>query len=98
MDNIDNDGDGDIDSVDTGTQTADIDGREYRIPGLINVNTAPAEVLQSLPNITNPIATAIEGSGSKPFTNIGDLVDDVIEITGAGTKWNKEKLSAQSQT
>ncbi|MEK6764712.1 MAG: hypothetical protein AABY49_00585 [Planctomycetota bacterium] len=91
MDNIDNDGDGDIDSVDTGTQTADIDGREYRIPGLINVNTAPAEVLQSLPNITNPIATAIEGSGSKPFTNIGDLVDDVIEITGAGTKWNKEK-------
>lgn len=91
MDNIDNDGDSDIDSVDTGTQTGDIDGQEYRIPGLINVNTAPAEVLESLPNITNAIATAIEGSGSKPFTSIGDLVDDVTEITGTGTKWNKEE-------
>ncbi|OHC01324.1 MAG: hypothetical protein A3H23_03570 [Planctomycetes bacterium RIFCSPLOWO2_12_FULL_40_19] len=92
MDNIDNDGDGDIDSVDTGTQTADIDGREYRIPGLINVNTAPVEVLESLPNITNAIATAIEGSGSKPFTSIGHLVDVVTEITGTtGTKWDKEK-------
>jgi type II secretory pathway component PulK len=91
MDNIDNDGDNDIDSVDTGTQSGDIDGQEYRIPGLINVNTAPAEVLESLPNITNAIAIAIEGSGSKPFTSIGDLVDDVTEITGTGTKWNKEE-------
>ena len=97
MDNIDNDGDGDIDAVDTGTQTADIDGKEYRIPGLINVNTAPVEVLESLPNgtgtpIGNTIAAAIEGSGSKPFTSIGDLVDDVTEITGAGTKWDEEKV------
>jgi hypothetical protein len=96
MDNIDNDRDGDIDSVDTGTQTGDIDGQEYRIPGLINVNTASTEVLASLPdgsgtNIGTSTASKISGSVNKPFTSIGDLVDNVIEITGAGTKWNKEK-------
>ena len=104
MDNIDNDGDGDIDTFDTdgdgdidvndtgdtSFQTGDFDGQEHRIPGLINVNTASAEVLQSLPNVDSTIATAIETSGSKPFTSIGDLVDDVTQITGAGTKWNME--------
>jgi hypothetical protein len=91
MDGIDNDGDGKTDSADTGAQTGDLDGKEYRIPGLINVNTASVEVLESLPNITNAIAIAIQGSGSKPFTSIGHLVDDVTEITGAGTKWEEEE-------
>ena len=95
MDNIDNDGDGDIDSLDTGSQAGDFDGPEYRIPGLINVNTAPFEVLQSLPNIGTDTAKAIAGEipyiDKKPFTSIGDLVDRVTEITGSGTKWNKEK-------
>ena len=91
MDNIDNDGDGSTDSADTGSQSGDFDGQEYRIPGLIDVNTASVEVLESLPNITNAIATAIQGSGSKPFTSIGDLVDDVTEITGALPKWNEEE-------
>ena len=96
MDSIDNDGDGDVDAADTGSQSGDLDGQEYRIPGLINVNTAPVEVLESLPNgagaaIGNTIATAIQGSGNKPFTSIGDMVDDVTQITGSGTKWNKEK-------
>jgi len=82
MDNIDNDGDGDI------------DGQEYRIPGLINVNTASVEVLQSLPNIDSTIATAIQGSGSKPFTSIGNMVDNVAEITdtSATNKWGEEKI------
>jgi hypothetical protein len=94
MDNIDNDGDGDIDTSDTGSQAGDIDGQEYRIPGLINVNTASVEVLESLPNITNTIATAIEGSASKPFTDIGDLVNDVTEMTdtSASNKWDEEKI------
>ncbi len=94
MDNIDNDGDGDIDINDTGDtsfQTGDFDGPEYRIPGLTNVNTAPIEVLESLPNITNAIATAIQGSGSKPFTSIGDMVDDVTQITGTLPKWDEEE-------
>ncbi len=91
MDNIDNDGDGSTDSADTGSQSGDFDGQEYRIPGLINVNTASVEVLESLPNITNAIATAIQGSESKPFTSIGNLVDDVTEITGALSKWNEEE-------
>ena len=90
MDNIDNDGDGSADSADTGSQSGDFDGQEHRIPGLINVNTAPVEVLQSLPNVDSTIATAIQGSVSKPFTSIGDLVDDVTQITGSGTKWSKE--------
>ena len=95
MDNIDNDGDGSIDSSDTGSQAGDFDGQEYRIPGLINVNTAPFEVLQSLPNIGTDTAKAISGEipyiDKKPFTSIGDLVDRVTEITGSGTKWDKEK-------
>ncbi|MBC8550524.1 MAG: lamin tail domain-containing protein [Candidatus Brocadiales bacterium] len=91
MDNIDNDGDGSTDSADTGSQSGDFDGQEHRIPGLINVNTATTQALQSLPNVDSTIATAIQGSGSKPFTSIGDLVDDVTQITGSGTKWNKEK-------
>ncbi len=91
MDNIDNDGDGSTDSADTGSQYGDFDGPEYRIPGLININTASVEVLESLPNITNTIATAIQGSGSKPFTSVGDLVDDVTQITGALPKWNEEE-------
>ena len=91
MDSIDNDGDGSTDSADTGSQSGDLDGQEHRIPGLINVNTASVEVLQSLPNVDSTIAAAIQGSGSKPFTSIGDLVDDVTQITGSGTKWDKEK-------
>lgn len=91
MDSIDNDGDGSTDTTDTGSQSGDFDGQEQRIPGLINVNTASVEVLQSLPNVDSMIATAIQGSGNKPFTSIGDLVDDVTQITGSGTKWEKEK-------
>ena len=92
MDNIDNDGDGSTDAADTGSQSGDFDGKEYRIPGLINVNNAPADVLQSLPNIDHIIAIAIESSGSKPFTSIGDMVDKVTEITNAaGTNWDKER-------
>ena len=92
MDSIDNDGDDDIDSVDTGTQTADFDGPEYRIPGLINVNTASVEVLDSLPGITNAIAIAIQGDNDKPFSSIGNLLEDVPDITNTGsTKWDKEK-------
>jgi len=90
MDSIDNDGDGSTDAADTGFQSGDFDGQEHRIPGLINVNTASTKVLQSLPNIDSTIATAIEGSANKPFTSIGDLVDDVTQITGVGTKWDKE--------
>jgi len=92
MDNIDNDGDGSTDSTDTGSQSGDFDGQEHRIPGLINVNTAPVEVLESLPNITNAIATAIQGDTGKPFSSIGNLLEDVPDITNTGTtKWDKEK-------
>ncbi len=91
MDGIDNDGDGATDSADTGTQTADIDGKEYRIPGLINVNTADAEVLESLPGISNSLANNIFNSPSKPFKNIGDLVANVSQFTDVLPKWNEEK-------
>ena len=92
MDNIDNDGDGSTDTTDTGSQTGDFDGQEYRIPGLINVNTATTQVLQSLPNIDSTIADAIDTPGNKPYTSIGDLVAKVSEITGAaGTKWDEEE-------
>ncbi|MBW7992593.1 MAG: hypothetical protein FVQ84_21610 [Planctomycetes bacterium] len=91
MDGIDNDGDDDIDSADTGAQAGDIDGPEYRIHGLINVNTASTKVLQSLPNIDSIIGDAID-TGGKPYTSIGDLVDRVTEITNTGAdKWEKEK-------
>jgi len=93
MDNIDNDGDGSMDAADTGFQSGDFDGKEYRIPGLINVNNASAEVLQSLPGIDSAIATAIKSSESKPFTNIGDMISKVAEIsTIGGTKWDKEMV------
>jgi hypothetical protein len=92
MDGIDNDGDGDIDSADTGAQADDIDGQEYRIPGLINVNTASAEVLESLPGVDNAIATSIENPSGKPYESIGDLVDSVPTLTGSGTKWEEEEI------
>jgi len=92
MDNIDNDGDGSKDAADTGFQSGDFDGKEYRIPGLINVNNASADVLLSLPGIDSSIATAIENSGGKPFTSIGDMVSKVTELSNiAGTNWNKER-------
>ncbi|MCP4252915.1 MAG: hypothetical protein GY775_05825 [Candidatus Scalindua sp.] len=96
MDNIDNDGDFGTDTADTGLQAGDFDGPEYRIPGLINVNTASVAVLESLPDgsggtLGNAIAIAIQGSGSKPFKSIGDLVDNVTQITGVGTKWVEEE-------
>jgi hypothetical protein len=97
MDNIDNDGDVDKDASDTGSQSGDLDGPEYRIPGLINVNTASTQVLQSLPNgsggtLGSTIAALISG-GSKPYDSIGDLVAKVPAITGAiGTKWDEEKI------
>ena len=97
MDNIDNDGDGSTDSTDTGSQSGDFDGQEHRIPGLINVNTALTDVLESLPNgsggtLGNTIAIAIQGDAQKPFSSIGNLLEDVPEITNTGTtKWDKEK-------
>jgi hypothetical protein len=92
MDNIDNDGDGSTDSTDTGSQSGDFDGSEYRIPGLINANTASVEVLESLPDITNAIATAIQSDNDKPFSSIGNLLADVPDITNIGaTKWDREK-------
>ncbi len=92
MDNIDNDGDGSTDSTDTGTQSGDFDGQEHCIAGLINVNTASVEVLESLPDITNAIATAIQSDNQKPFSSIGNLLQDVPDITNTGSnKWDKEK-------
>ncbi|MCP4265905.1 MAG: hypothetical protein GY777_10075 [Candidatus Brocadiaceae bacterium] len=92
MDNIDNDGDGSMDAGDTGLQFGDFDGKENRIPGLINVNNASADVLLSLPGIDSSIATAIKSSVSKPFTNIGDMVSKVTELSNiAGTNWDKER-------
>ncbi|GAX60864.1 type II secretory pathway, component PulK [Candidatus Scalindua japonica] len=100
MDSIDNDGDGDIDSIDTGYQQGDLDGPEYRIPGLINVNTAPTEVLASLPDglggtLGSTIASEIF-NGNKPYESIGDLIDKVdgadgITDTSASDKWNEEE-------
>ncbi|MCP4412887.1 MAG: hypothetical protein GY808_10030, partial [Gammaproteobacteria bacterium] len=92
MDNIDNDGDGSTDAGDTGFQSGDFDGKENRIPGLINVNNASADVLLSLPGIDSSIATAIKSSVSKPFTNIGDMVSKITELSNIdGTNWDEER-------
>jgi type II secretory pathway component PulK len=91
MDGIDNDGDGSTDSDDTGLQAGDIDGPEYRIPGLINVNTASVEVLESLPNVDNAIASGIANPAGKPYESIGDLVKNVTQITAGDTKWEEEE-------
>ena len=94
MDGIDNDGDGFIDSLDTGTQTGDIDGKEYHIPGLINVNTASEEALKSLPVIGATTAVTDIANGSKPYDSIKDLLVSVTNITdtsATNNKWNREK-------
>jgi hypothetical protein len=45
-----------------------------------------------LPDITNAIAIAIQGDADKPFSSIGNLLEDVPDITNTGaTKWDKEK-------
>jgi hypothetical protein len=51
-DGIDNDGDG----IGRGSQ---IDEKELKVPGRINVNTAPAYVIEQLPWMTDDIAKAI---------------------------------------
>jgi len=94
MDGIDNDGDGFIDSLDTGTQTGDIDGKEYHIPGLINVNTASEDALKSLPVIGATTAVTDIANGSKPYDSIKDLLVSVTNITdtsATNNKWNREK-------
>ncbi len=93
-DNIDNDGDGDIDSADTGSQAGDLDGPEYRIPGLINVNTAPADVLKSLPVVGTLTAATDIANGTKPYDSIRDLLVSIAGITdtsATNNKWNREK-------
>jgi hypothetical protein len=94
-DTYDTDGDGDIDANDTGDtgfQAGDVDGKEYRIPGLINVNTASTEVLESLPGVDNNIASGIQNPAGKPYESIGDLVDNVTQITGSLPKWEEEEV------
>ncbi|MBN1796869.1 MAG: hypothetical protein JW804_09375 [Sedimentisphaerales bacterium] len=51
VDNIDNDGDGTGDNED--------DNDEIKIPGRININTAPASVIAQLPWMTSDIADAV---------------------------------------
>ena len=43
--------------------------------------------------LSNAIATAIEGDADKPFTDIGDLVNDVAEVTNTSgaDKWDEEE-------
>lgn len=57
---------------------------EFRLPGKINVNTAPAEELQNLPGIGPALAARIvafrEANG--PFAR----VDDLVRVSGIGPK------------
>jgi type II secretory pathway component PulK len=60
---------------------------EEMLPGRINLNTAPQEVLATLPEVDDELASAIvrhRGSGSG-YTSIGDLLD----VTGM----TKEKFA-----
>ncbi len=50
---------------------------DERIPGRINVNTAPREVLQTLPQMTSTAADAIvrrQVGGEGPFESVGELL------------------------
>jgi type II secretory pathway component PulK len=46
------------------------------LEGRINVNTAPLEVLKTLPGMTDEAANNI--LSRRPFTSVGDLLDDSI--------------------
>jgi hypothetical protein len=54
---------------------------EMRLPGLINVNTAPATVLQALHQYLDPtlgtIAADIENGSNKPYKTVGEVVQKV---------------------
>jgi len=81
-DNIDNDADGLIDEY---------DGSEWKVPGRININTAPWYVLAQLPWITHPliadpsIAKAIVAYRDKLplFDGVGNLIADYGNRTAA---------------
>ncbi|NUN95217.1 MAG: general secretion pathway protein GspK, partial [Candidatus Omnitrophica bacterium] len=50
---------------------------EERLPGLVNINTAPREVLMGLPGMTENLADAIlgrRGADGQAFTSVGELV------------------------
>jgi DNA uptake protein ComE-like DNA-binding protein len=49
---------------------------ETPVPGLININTAPAEVLATLPQMTDAVVQAIVSQReSSPFTTRGDILN-----------------------
>jgi len=68
-DGIDNNGNGRIDAADVNTP-------EWKVPGRININTAPWYVIAQLPWMTPEIAQAIafyRHSPDGPFRSIGQL-------------------------
>ena len=89
-DGADNDGDNHIDDGNSATDEQII--AEARVPGLININTAPQEVLEALHYYYLPvaaggdnIATFIEQN--RPFASLGSLADEIATNTDwpAGT-------------
>jgi hypothetical protein len=88
-DYIDNDGD-DL-GIDTNGDSIldvnEIDADEVKIPGRININTAPWYVIAQLPWMTPGIAQAVvyyRDSPSGPFTSIGQLSDiNDVDVDGS---------------
>lgn len=72
---IDDDGDGAIDLLDTGSQSGDIDGPEIQVPGRININTAPLSVLNCLPlSVPSPVP------GFASLDDCGTLTQNIVDF------------------
>jgi hypothetical protein len=67
------------------------------INGLVNINTAPASVLEQLPGITPTIAAAIVNQQSTGFLHVGDITT-VGGITPAILAQFADQITATSQT
>ena len=52
------------------------------LPGRININTAPASVLETVPGITAEIAQSIVAQQGTGFTSLGNLATTVTTLTG----------------
>ncbi len=92
-DGADNDGDTHID--DGGSATAEEILREARVPGLININTAPANVLAALhvyPEAASIIWTQLTTSDPyNPFNSLGELAQAVKSAVDVNPAWSKDE-------
>ncbi len=75
------------DSSNPPTHVVNENPEEMRLPGLININTAPATALQALNNLVTP-AIATQIIGGRPYRSLSDFARRINMVAPADTHLN----------